>query len=77
MVLEKGNSFMSNGSHEVYTPPLSGLGERSYLVSRDIGFDTHVLDIIRVLECENLSEVMLVGHSYGGFSYRRRGRKSS
>src|SRR5215469_6754236 len=51
---------------------LTGLGERSHLVSRDIGFD-----IIRVLKYENLSEVMLVGHSYGGFSYRRRGRKSS
>ena len=68
---------MSNGSHEVYTPPLTGLGERSHLVSRDIGFDIHVLDIIRVLEYENLSEVMQVGHSYGGFSYRRRGKESS
>jgi pimeloyl-ACP methyl ester carboxylesterase len=48
-----------------------------HLVSRDIGFDTHALDIIRVLEYENLGEVMLVGHSYGGFSYRRRGRESS
>ena len=36
------------------------------MVSRDIGLDTHVLDIIQVLEYENLDEVMLVGHSYGG-----------
>ena len=36
------------------------------MVSRDIGLDTHVLDIIQVLEYENLNEVMLVGHSYGG-----------
>ena len=50
----------------MYTPTLTGLGERSHLISRDIGLDTHVLDIIQVLEYENLNEVMLVGHSYGG-----------
>ena len=50
----------------MYTPTLTGLGERSHLVSRDIGLDTHILDIIQVLEYENLNEVMLVGHSYGG-----------
>ena len=53
-------------SHEVYTPTLTGLGERSHLVSRDIGLYTHILDIIQVLEYENLNEVMLVGHSCGG-----------
>jgi pimeloyl-ACP methyl ester carboxylesterase len=42
------------------------LGERSHLVSRDIGLHTHILDIIQVLEYENLSKVTLVGHSYGG-----------
>jgi pimeloyl-ACP methyl ester carboxylesterase len=50
----------------VYTPTLTGLGERSHLVSRDIGLDTHILDIVQVSEFENLNEVMLVGHSYGG-----------
>jgi pimeloyl-ACP methyl ester carboxylesterase len=50
----------------VYTPTLTGLGERSHLVSRDIGLYTHILDIIQVLEYENLNKVMLVGHSYGG-----------
>jgi pimeloyl-ACP methyl ester carboxylesterase len=50
----------------VYAPTLTGLGERTHLVSRDIGLDTHVLDIIQVLEYENLNEVMLIGHSYGG-----------
>jgi pimeloyl-ACP methyl ester carboxylesterase len=66
MVLEKSNSFLSKDGHEVYTPTLTGLGERSHLVSRDIKLDTHILDIIQVLEYENLSEVTLVGHSYGG-----------
>jgi pimeloyl-ACP methyl ester carboxylesterase len=63
---KKVTPLLSNASHEVYIPTLTGLGERSHLVSRDIGLDTHILDIIQVLEYENLNEVMLVGHSYGG-----------
>ncbi|MGC1929520.1 MAG: alpha/beta hydrolase [Candidatus Nitrosopolaris sp.] len=58
--------LLSKDSHEVYTPTLTGLGERSHSVSRDIGLDTHIRDIIQVLEYENLNEVTLVGHSYGG-----------
>lgn len=52
--------------HKVYTPTLTGLGERSHLVNRDIGLDTHILDIIQMLEYEDLNDVILVGHSYGG-----------
>ena len=63
---KKVTPLLSEGGHEVYTPTLTGLGERSHLVSRDIGLDAHILDIIQVLEYENLNEVMLVGHSYGG-----------
>jgi pimeloyl-ACP methyl ester carboxylesterase len=59
-------SLLSKHSHKVYTPTLTGLGERTHLVSRDIGLDTHILDIVQVLEYENLNEVILVGHSYGG-----------
>jgi pimeloyl-ACP methyl ester carboxylesterase len=57
---------LSRKGHDVYAPTLTGLGERSHFVSRCIGLDTHILDIIQVLEYENLSEVFLVGHSYGG-----------
>jgi pimeloyl-ACP methyl ester carboxylesterase len=63
---KKVTPLLSIAGHEVYTPTLTGLGERSHLVSRDIGLDTHILDIIQVLEYENLSKVTLVGHSYGG-----------
>jgi pimeloyl-ACP methyl ester carboxylesterase len=49
----------------VYTPTLTGLGERSHLVNRDIGLYTHIVDITQVLEYEDLYEVILVGHSYG------------
>ena len=52
--------------HEVYTPTLTGLGERSHLASPAIGLDTHVQDVVNVLEHEDLRDVVLVGHSYGG-----------
>ena len=53
-------------SADVHTPTLTGLGERAHLASRDISLDTHVSDVLGVLETEDLSEVVLVGHSYGG-----------
>jgi pimeloyl-ACP methyl ester carboxylesterase len=52
--------------HEVYTPTLTGLGERSHLVSPDVDLDLHVRDITSVLHHEDLHDVILVGHSYGG-----------
>jgi pimeloyl-ACP methyl ester carboxylesterase len=52
--------------HEVFTPTLTGLGERKHLASPDVGLDTHVQDIVGVLESEELDGVTLVGHSYGG-----------
>jgi pimeloyl-ACP methyl ester carboxylesterase len=51
---------------EVYTPTLTGLGERAHLASREIGLETHVADVVGVLEAEDLSGVVLVGHSYAG-----------
>lgn len=52
--------------HEVDTPTLTGLGERSHLASPEINFETHVQDIINLLEYEDLHAVILVGHSLGG-----------
>jgi pimeloyl-ACP methyl ester carboxylesterase len=52
--------------HEVYTPTLTGLGERSHLLNRDIGLNTHVEDVVNVILFEELNNVMLLGHSYGG-----------
>ena len=51
---------------EVYTPTLTGLGERVHLMNRTIDLDTHVEDIVNVIRCEELSDVVLCGHSYGG-----------
>jgi pimeloyl-ACP methyl ester carboxylesterase len=52
--------------HEVFTPALTGLGERSHLANAQIDLDTHVLDVVGVLEYEDLLQALLVGHSYGG-----------
>jgi pimeloyl-ACP methyl ester carboxylesterase len=52
--------------HEVFTPTLTGLGERAHLLSPDIGLETHIADVVNVLELEDLRDVVLAGHSYGG-----------
>ena len=45
---------------------MTGLGERSHLLNKDINVSTHVTDIVNVIRWEDLSDVVLVGHSYGG-----------
>jgi pimeloyl-ACP methyl ester carboxylesterase len=52
--------------YDVYTPTLTGLGERAHLAHPMIGLETHVQDVVSVLEYEDLSRVILVGHSNGG-----------
>ena len=52
--------------HEVYTPSLTGLGERAHLLSGDIDLSTHIADVANVFLYENINNVILVGHSYGG-----------
>ena len=52
--------------HAVHTPTLTGLGERRHLATPAVGLDTHIQDIVNVLEYEDLHDVVLVGHSYGG-----------
>ena len=52
--------------HRVFTPSLTGLGDRAHLFSKDISLQTHVEDILSIVEAEELSDFVLVGHSYGG-----------
>lgn len=52
--------------HQVFTPTLTGLGERAHLLSRQINLDTHITDVISLLEAEELKNVILCGHSYAG-----------
>lgn len=52
--------------HEVVTPTLTGLGDRAHLLHEGINLATHVTDVAAVLEMEDLTDVILVGHSYAG-----------
>lgn len=52
--------------HEVYTPTVTGVGERVHLASPTVDLETHVQDIVNVLVYEDLRDVVLVGYSYGG-----------
>jgi pimeloyl-ACP methyl ester carboxylesterase len=52
--------------HDVFTPTLTGLGERVHLAAARPNLDTHILDVANVLEFEDLSDVVLCAHSYGG-----------
>jgi Alpha/beta hydrolase family len=58
--------ILRSDGHDVYTPTMTGVGERSHLVSADVDLDLHIRDIVAVLHYEDLLDVMLVGHSYGG-----------
>jgi pimeloyl-ACP methyl ester carboxylesterase len=52
--------------HEVFTPTLTGLGERSHLLSPQVNLETHIDDVVNLIRWEELSNVVLCGHSYGG-----------
>ena len=59
-------SLLRRAGHDVVTPTLTGLGERAHLMRADIDLTLHVDDIDAVLRYEDLSDVVLAGHSYGG-----------
>ena len=52
---------------KVFAPTLTGLGERSHLLTKDVGLDTHVADIVNVARWESLDGICLVAHSYAGW----------
>jgi pimeloyl-ACP methyl ester carboxylesterase len=51
---------------EVFTPTLTGVGERSHLLAPQVNLDTHIDDVVNLIHWEGLSDVVLCGHSYGG-----------
>ena len=63
---KKVTPILRGRGHEVFTPTLTGLGERAHLASREVGLETHVKDVASVLEFEDLHQVILVGNSSGG-----------
>ncbi|MBB3606492.1 pimeloyl-ACP methyl ester carboxylesterase [Mycolicibacterium sp. BK556] len=52
--------------HQVYTPTLTGLGERAHLLGPKVDLECHIRDVVGVLRFEDLREAILVGHGYGG-----------
>ncbi|CFQ45861.1 alpha/beta hydrolase [Yersinia aleksiciae] len=60
-------AILRSKGHLVYTPTYSGLGERAHLLNNEIDLNTFIEDVMAVIECEELQNVVLVGHSFGGY----------
>jgi pimeloyl-ACP methyl ester carboxylesterase len=58
--------LLRKAGHEVYTPTLTGVGERVHLMTPAVTLDTHIQDILNLIRFEELSDIVLCGHSYGG-----------
>ena len=58
--------LLTRAGHDVFAPTLTGLCERSHLLTPAVDLDTHILDIVNELKWQELKEVVIVGHSYGG-----------
>ena len=65
-IWSKIRSGLEAAGHRVLAPSLTGLGDRHHLAGPDVGLDVHVRDIANLIEWEDLDDVVLVGHSYGG-----------
>jgi pimeloyl-ACP methyl ester carboxylesterase len=61
------SDLLEKRGHKVFSPTLTGLGERSHLMNKDINLDTHIADVVNVIKWEDLSDICLVVHSYGGW----------
>ena len=59
--------YLEDQGHRVFTPSLTGHGDRRHLRSPDVNLDTHIMDIINLMTWEELDNFVLVGHSYAGF----------
>jgi pimeloyl-ACP methyl ester carboxylesterase len=60
------DSLLTSRGHKVYRPTMTGLGERVHLANSDIDLGTHIEDIVNTIRFEELDDVVLVAHSYGG-----------
>jgi len=65
-VWRKVAESLRQAGHEVFSPCLTGLGERSHLLDRNVTLSTHVRDVTNLIETHALRDVVLCGHSYGG-----------
>jgi pimeloyl-ACP methyl ester carboxylesterase len=60
------DSLLVQQGQRVYRPQLTGLGERVHLASPSVGLATHITDVVNTILWEDLRDIVLVGHSYGG-----------
>ena len=58
--------LLQAAGHSVYAPTLTGVGEQAALSTPEIGLDTHIQDVVNLIETKDLQQVILVGHSYSG-----------
>ena len=58
--------LMQAAGHRLVTPTYTGLGEREHLASPSVDLETHIQDILNVIRYEDLRDIVLLGHSYGG-----------
>ncbi|HMJ43606.1 MAG TPA: alpha/beta fold hydrolase [Pseudolabrys sp.] len=63
---KKMHPLMAAAGHRLVTPTYTGLGERAHLANPSIDLETHIQDILNVIKYEDLRDIVLVGHSYGG-----------
>jgi len=63
---KKMHPLLAARGHRLVTPTYTGLGERAHLARRGIDLEAHIADVLAVLHYEDLRDVVLVGHSYGG-----------
>jgi pimeloyl-ACP methyl ester carboxylesterase len=67
---QKVRPLLRAAGHEVFSPTLTGLGERVHLARPEVDLNMHIDDIVNVLRYEDLRDVVLVGHSYAGMVIR-------
>ena len=63
---KKVHPLMAAAGHRLVTPTYTGLGERAHLATPSIDLETHIQDILNVIGYEDLRDIVLIGHSYGG-----------
>jgi pimeloyl-ACP methyl ester carboxylesterase len=63
---KKMHPLMQALGHRLVTPTYTGLGERAHLANPAIDLDTHIQDVLNVIRYEDLRDIVLLGHSYGG-----------
>jgi pimeloyl-ACP methyl ester carboxylesterase len=63
---KKMRPLLRGAGHELWTPTYTGVGERAHLANPSVDLETHIRDILAVIEIEDLDDLILIGHSYGG-----------